>query len=145
MKRRERHGRGLRGPLARTNPLTGSAVPVRQQVHGAAFFAECLQAAVSRGLAACPRAFTGVDIGFEEVPGNLESWWSDRVPLAAASSASEGRHARIVLFRRPLEHRAGTRPELRRLVHRTLVEQLSALTGIGLDELDPGADPDEWD
>ena len=145
MKRRERHGRGLRGPLATANPFTGAAEPVRQQARGAAFFAECVQAAVARGLANCPRAFAGVDIGFEEVPGNLENWWSDRVPLAAAVSPQDGRNAQVVLYRRPLEHRAGTRTELRRLVHRALVEQLSALTGIGLDELDPGADPDDWE
>lgn len=145
MKRRERHGRGLRGPLATANPFTGTPLPVPQQARGAAFFAECVQAAVARGLANCPRAFVGVDIGFEEVPGNLENWWSDRVPLAAAVSAQPGRNAQVVLFRRPLEHRAGSRPQLRTLVHRALVEQLSALTGIGLDELDPGADPEDWD
>lgn len=145
MKRRERHGRGLRGPLATPNPFTGTVEPVRQQARGAAFFAECVQTAVARGLADCPRAFVGVDIGFEEIPGNLENWWSDRVPLAAAVSAQPGRNAQVVLFRRPLEHRAATRADLRRLVHRALVEQLSALTGIGLDELDPGADPDDWD
>jgi hypothetical protein len=135
----------MRGPLATPNPITGTVVPLRQQARGAALFAECLQAAVTRGLANCPRAFVGVDIGFEEIPGNLENWWSDRVPLAAAVSAQNGHNAQVVLFRRPLEHRAATRSELRRLVHRALVEQLSALTGISMEELDPGADPDDWE
>ncbi len=144
VKRRERHGRGLRGPLATVNPFTGTVVPARHAARGAAFFAECLQAAVTRGLADCPRAFVGVDIGFEDIPSNLENWWSDRIPLAAAVSAEGGRNAQVVLFRRPLEHRASSHAELRMLVYQALIEQLSALTGIGLDELAPGSDPDDW-
>ena len=102
---------------------------------------------VARGLANCPRAFVGVDIGFEEIPGNLENWWSDRVPLAAAVSAQNGHNAQVVLFRRPLEHRARTRKGLRILVFRTLVEQLHALTEIPLEELDPEgwAADEDWD
>jgi hypothetical protein len=130
--------------LARANPLTGAPVRVRQPAHGAALFSECLQASVRKGVANCPRAFAGVDIGFEEVPGNLTNWWAGQVPLAAASSAEAGRNATVILFRRPLEHRAASAAELRRLVHRTLMEQLAALTGIPLEELDPGATPEEW-
>ena len=55
------------------------------------------------------------------------------------------RLAQIVLYRRPLEHRASSRQGLRILVHRTLVEQLSALTGVPTSEIDPlGTDDDEW-
>jgi len=120
-------------------------VRVPQQPRGAALFAECLQASVSKGVANCPQAFTGIDIGFEDIPGNLTNWWADQVPLAAASSAEPGRNATVVLFRRPLEHRATSTANLRRLVHRTLMEQLSALTGIPLEELDPQINPEDWD
>jgi hypothetical protein len=145
MRRRERHGRGLRGPLAQPNPLTGTIVPLRQRPRGADYFAECLRASVARTATACPRAVVGIDIGFEEVPGNLAGWHSERVPLAAAVPAQPGRNGQVVLFRRPLEHRAHSRGDLRRLVHRALLEQLSALTGIGLDELDPRGETDDWD
>ncbi len=146
MRRRERHGRGLRGPMAAPNPITGAPVPLRQRTRGADFFAECLRASVARTAAACPRAVTGIDVGYEEVPGNLAAWRSERVPLAAAVPAQPGRNGQVVLFRRPLEHRASSRAELRRLVHRALLEQLSALTGIGLDELDPsGKAGEDWD
>ena len=68
------------------------------------------------------------------------------MPLAAAVPARPGHNGQVVLFRRPLEHRANSRADLRRLVHRALLEQLSALTGIGLDELDPsGETDDDWD
>lgn len=147
MRRRERHGRGLRGPMAAPNPLTGAPLALRQRPRGADFFAASLQAAVTRAAAGCPRALVGIDIGYEEVPGNLEAWHSVRVPLAAAVPAAAGRNGQVVLFRRPLEHRATSRSDLRRLVHRTLLEQLSALTGIGLDELDPSGETadDDWD
>jgi hypothetical protein len=88
----------------------------------------------------------GIDIGYEEVPGNLDSWQSTRVPVAASVPVRPGQNGQVVLFRRPLEHRATSRADLRRLVHRTLVEQLAAVTGIGLDELDPsGETRDDWD
>lgn len=145
MSRRDRHGRGLRGPLAARNPITNTVVPVPQPPRGAARFAQYLQLAVRRGEAACPRAYVGIDIGFEEVPANLVGWWSDQVPLAVAQAAGPGRPAAVVLFRRPLEHRASSPGELQRLVHRTLVEQLAALTGISISELDPTGETGEWD
>ena len=51
--------------------------------------------------------------------------------------AGAPQHGQVVLYRRPLEHRARTRKGLRILVFRTLVEQLHALTEIPLEELDP--------
>lgn len=145
MKRRDRHGRGLRGPVSAPNPISGAAVAVRQPSRGAALFAQCLRESVAKGEANCPRAFIGLEVGFEDVPNNLETWWADQVPLATASSAQGSTAATIVLFRRPLEHRSNSTAELRRLVHRTLMQQLAALTGIGLDELAPEIDPEDWD
>jgi zinicin-like metallopeptidase len=146
MRRRDRHGRGVRGPIAAPNPFTGAPVPVRGRVRGIDFFAESLRSSVARTVTACPQAMIGVDVGFEEVPSNLNGWHAERVPLAAAIPARAGNNAQVVLFRRPLEHRATTRAELRTLIHRALVEQLSALTGISLDDLDPsGRSGDDWD
>lgn len=143
MMRRDRHGRGMRGPLAGRNDFTGSPVPVRTPPRGAALFAECLRTSVATGMAHCPQAFVGVDIGFEEIPTNVERWWADKVPLASATSATTGHNATVVLFRRPIEHRANDTAELRRLVHRALVEQLAALTGIDAQEIDPDFDTDQ--
>lgn len=131
--------------MAAPNPITGAPVPLRQRPRGVDFFAECLRASIARTAAACPRAMVGIDVGYEEVPSHPAAWLSERVPLAAAVPAQVGRSGQVVLFRRPLEHRANSRAELRRLVHRALVEQLSALTGIGLDELDPSGDSGDWD
>jgi len=51
--------------------------------------------------------------------------------------ASGARPAQVVVYRRPLEHRAASRQGLRILVYRTVVEQLSALTGRSVEEIDP--------
>lgn len=83
-----------------------------------------------------------MDIGVEEVPHVANGWMDDRVPLAVAVEATSSRPARIVLFRRPLEHRAASRAELLELVHRTLVEQLAALTAQHVRDIDPSLDED---
>ena len=69
---------------------------------------------------------------------------TDQVPLAAALEGSPDRPAQVVVYRRPLEHRAASRRGLQILVYRTIVEQLSALTGLSVDEIDPdGAGAEE--
>ena len=145
--RRERHGRGLRGPLALPNPLTGNPVPLRARVPRGEYFTACVSQAVGRVTAACPRALVGIDVGIEDVPGVVSGWSRDRVPLAAAIGPEPPHHGQVVLYRRPLEHRARTRQGLRILVVRTLIEQLHALTAIPLEELDPEgwAADDDWE
>lgn len=145
--RRERHGRGLRGPLALPNPFSGDPVPLRARPRRAEFFTACVAGAVARVSAACPRALDGIDVGVEDVPVAAGPWSRDRVPLAAAIGPEPPRPGQVVLYRRPLEHRARTRKGLRILVFRTLVEQLHALTGIAQEELDPEgwAGDEDWD
>ena len=57
--------------------------------------------------------------------------------MAAAVAADEERMAQVVVYRRPLEHRAASRRGLRILVYRTIVEQLSALTGRPVSDFEP--------
>jgi len=71
------------------------------------------------------------------VPFLQTAWSGDQVPLAAALDGDDDRLRQVVVYRRPLEHRAATRRGLRILVYRTIVEQLSALTGRPVDEIDP--------
>ncbi len=146
-KRRDRHGRGLRGPMALPNPLTGAPMPLRLRTGRVEIFTACVRFSVQQINHACPRALVGIDVGFEDVPSSLGGWQHDRVPLAAAIAARPQQNGQIVLYRRPIEHRTATRKALRVLVHRTIVEQLSAITGIGTDELDPQglAGEDDWD
>lgn len=135
-RRRDRHQRGLRGPLALPNPYGSRARPPRPAGR-ADFFDESVHAAVDRIAATCPDALVGVTFGIEDVPQLPASWAGNRVPLAAAVEADSERLAQVVVYRRPLEHRAASRQGLRILVYRTMVEQLSALTGRPVSEFDP--------
>lgn len=141
--RRDRHGRGVRGPLALPNSYTGRALRFPGRHSAAEFFLDSMAASVRRLMQTCPDALASVDIGVEDVPSATFDWaLLDRVPLAAAIDATPTRPARIVIFRRPLERRATDRADLRDLVHITLVEQLSALTGRSMQDLDPEVDDD---
>jgi hypothetical protein len=142
-RRRDRHGRGLRGPLATRNPHTGSVAEPAQPPGRSSFFDDAVQQSIERVGEQCPEAVNGVSIGVEEVPFLQTAWSGERVPLAAALSPTEEVPARVVLYRRPLEHRAASRPGLQILIHRTLVEQLAALTGRSVADLDPDSPDDD--
>lgn len=142
-RRRDRHGRGLRGPLATKNPLTGTALEPVGPPGRATFFEEALQASIDRVGEHCPEALVGIAFGIEEVPFLQTAWSGERVPLAAAVAPTPSELGRVVLYRRPLEHRAASRQGLQILVHRTLVEQLAALTGLSITEIDPDAADDD--
>jgi len=143
---RDRHGRGLRGPLALPNPWTRSPAPLPGRTTPAAFFAECLTASIERIGETCPEVLLGVDIGIEDVPSRAAVWHEfvshDAVPLAAAIDAEPDRPARIVVYRRPIERRSVDRESLGELVHHALVEQLSVLTSRAVTDIDPDFDED---
>lgn len=145
-RRRERHGRGLRGPLALPNPLGPRAQPPRP-AGAEEFFARAVASATERIHRQCPRVLAGVNVGVEDVPHLQTAWSGNQVPLAAAIEATAGNPAQVVVYRRPLERRAASRKGLRILVYRTIVEQIAALTGVPVSEIDPDglADEDEWD
>ncbi|MGA4669477.1 metallopeptidase family protein [Propionibacteriaceae bacterium Y1923] len=138
--RRDRHGRGLRGPIAGPSPY-GPPRRIPSASTRSETFLDAVSDAIDRVQRSCPEVLVGIDIGVEDVPGSHST--SGHVPLAAATGATAGFPARIVMYRRPLEHRSATRRGLRILVHRTLVEQLAALTGRSVDEIDPMVDEDD--
>lgn len=90
-----------------------------------------------------PDAFDGILVGVEDVPQWSPTWSADRVPMSAALEGTGSSKAQVVLYERPLEHRVATRSQLRRMVYRTIVEQLSVLTGMSVKDL-TGVDDAEW-
>ena len=120
-RRRDRHGRGLRGPLAGPNPLVSRpARPPRPSTPSEAF-ADAVHAAVERVARQCPEAVVDIAFGIEEVPGPELAWSGRQVPLALAVEATEDRPSQLVVYRRPLEHRASSRRGLQQLVYRQLM------------------------
>lgn len=136
---RDRHSRGIRGPLVQQPP---HSTRIRLQATRAQYFHQCVSDALDEISQFNPAALKEIVVGIEEVPTLHDMW--DRVPMSAAVEPREGGQAQIVLFERPLERRAISRSDLRRLVHRTLVEQLSAITGLQTEAL-TDVDFDDWD
>jgi predicted Zn-dependent protease with MMP-like domain len=60
---------------------------------------------------------------------------AERVPLGRAVPRSGTQRARLVLYRRPIELRAGD--QLPALVHAVVVEQVAALLGQRPEQIDP--------
>lgn len=140
---RDRHDRGIRGPLALPHTWSPTPVPLRRPSR-TDFFTDCVTEAMAAVAAVNPRVLDGILVGVEDVPHWSPTWSADRVPMSAALESTSSSLAQVVLYERPLEHRAATREQLRRLVFRTIVEQLSALTGTSIQEL-TGIDDTDWD
>jgi predicted Zn-dependent protease with MMP-like domain len=84
-----------------------------------------------------------VEYAVEDAPQIPDDWDSDIVPLASLVRGSGATPARLVLFRRPIEHRCETRSELEALVLTVVVEQVAELLGIDAELVDPRYDSDD--
>ena len=133
---RDRRGRGRRGPLALPGPLNSEACPAPPSRLDR--FDELVLAGVERLEARWRDDLAAVEFGVEDAPPVGEVWGGGPVPLAALVVGSGVAPARIVLFRRPLELRAGSADELADLVYDVLVEQVAELLGHPPDRVDPG-------
>lgn len=132
-RRRDRHGRGMRGPLAVRGPLAPSGVPVARS--RAQRFDDLVLDALERLERRFSAELSGVEIAVEDVPDPYRSSSSEDVPLGAVVTSRE--HPRIVVYRRPIELRAAGRGELAALVGEVVLEQVAELLGMDPDEIDP--------
>lgn len=78
-----------------------------------------------------------VEYAVEDAPLVPDDWNGRHVPLSSLIRGAGTRPPRIVVFRRPIEHRSGSREELLALVHLVLVEQLAELLEISPELIDP--------
>jgi predicted Zn-dependent protease with MMP-like domain len=81
-----------------------------------------------------------VEYAVEDAPQIPDDWASGTVPLSSLIRGTGGRPTRLVLFRRPIEHRSETRADLEALVLTVLVEQVAELLGIEPADVDPRYD-----
>ncbi|MFG2197049.1 metallopeptidase family protein [Streptomyces sp. NPDC048639] len=134
-RRRDRHGRGMRGPVAPPQ------VPLA--VSRAEAFIDLVHDSVDR-LERRWSQLSDVDFIVREVPppsgadpDGESSWEAGTVPLGRLVTAEGGRNARIVIYRRPVEIRTKSRDERALLVHEVVVEQVAELLGLAPESVDP--------
>jgi len=138
VRRRDRHGRGLRGPLA--PPASPATVPRADQ------FGELVVAAVDRLEPRWSPYLTAVDVEIVDIPRPEDAEALGEIPLAAHRPVRGELPATLVVYRRPVELRARERTARRDLVRDLVAEQLADLLGVAPGDLDPqydDRDPDD--
>lgn len=133
-RRRDRRGRGFRGPVAIPGPLSPRGVPGGWDRRSQ--FDTAVLGAVARLRPRHAAALELVDVAVEDVPV-LPRRWREEVPLGTVVPDRE--RPRVVLFRQPVQHRASTRVDLDDLVLSVLVDQLATLWRCDPEDLDPRA------
>ena len=78
-----------------------------------------------------------VEYAVEDTPLLPDDWGDQTVPLSSLIRGTGGDATRLVLFRRPLEHRCESRADLDALVLTVVVEQVAELLGLPPEEIDP--------
>ena len=78
-----------------------------------------------------------VEYAVEDAPQIPDDWTSGTVPLSSLVRGSGATPTRLVLFRRPIEHRCETRADLEAMVLTVVVEQVAELLGIDPELVDP--------
>jgi predicted Zn-dependent protease with MMP-like domain len=130
--RRDRRGRGIRGPLA------PPAVPLSRT--RAAAFDELVLDAVEHLEHRWADQLSQIQFAVEDVPpaSLLGRNTIEPVPLGAWFAASGGRPGQIVIYRRPIEARSTGLEELAELVHDVVVEKVAEFLGLDPEAVDPG-------
>ena len=143
IRRRDRHGRGLRGVLAPPD------VPLHRS--RAQRFDDLILQAVARLETRWESQLSGVEFAVEEIPrADPRAAGPSEVPLTrldigspAAGDGQPARPPRIVVYRRPLAARADNEDELGELVFEVVVEEFARLLGIDPEDVDPDYTPGE--
>ncbi|MFE6743963.1 metallopeptidase family protein [Streptomyces tubercidicus] len=134
LRRRDRHGRGMRGPIAPPQ------VPL--SVTRAESFVDLVYDSRDRLERRWPQ-LSQVDFLVLEVPGfgpddgPDAAAGAESVPLGRMLPAAGGHRDRIVIYRRPVEIRTKSRDERALLVHEVVVEQVAELLGLAPESVDP--------
>ena len=82
-----------------------------------------------------------MEYAVEDAPQLPDDWHADTVPLSSLIRGSGPQATRLVLFRRPIEHRSETRADLEAMVLTVVVEQVAELLGIPAEDVDPRYEP----
>jgi predicted Zn-dependent protease with MMP-like domain len=130
-RRRNRHGRGLRGELmlptlpgyrTRSDRFDDLVLDSAQRLHDI-----------------WGKPLDGVRFAVDEIPPGLEQLVADGTPapMGAYSPATEEEGPVITLYRLVVEQACGSREELQDLVHDVVVERTAEMLGVPPESLDP--------
>ncbi|MBD8080197.1 metallopeptidase family protein [Cellulosimicrobium arenosum] len=129
-RRRDRRGRGMRGPLL---PPTAPANRSRSEQ-----FDDVVVDAIELVERSWAKQLRGTEFAVEDVPPSDPAPWEDGgVPLGRCFPADSGRPARIVVYRHPVEARSFDADDLQDLVRDVVVEQVAHLLARSPEEIDP--------
>ncbi|MFD5277227.1 metallopeptidase family protein [Pseudarthrobacter sp. NPDC058362] len=130
-RRRNRHGRGLRGEImlpthpgyrTRSDRFDDLVLDSAQRLHDI-----------------WGRTLDGVRFGVDEIPPDLERLAADSAtaPMGAYTPASAGDGPMITVYRRVVEQACSSVEELQDLVHDVVVEYTAEMLGVAPETLDP--------
>ncbi|MFN2537924.1 MAG: metallopeptidase family protein [Mycobacteriales bacterium] len=147
VRRRERHGRGLRGRLLVPQARVGTReVVVPAARSRSERFDDLVRDAIADLEERWHEQLEGVEFAVEDVPP-ADSGWEEGVvadetaggpvPLGRLLAGGPATPPRVVVYRRPLEARATGRGDLGQLVHEVVVDQVAQLLGLDPDVIDP--------
>jgi predicted Zn-dependent protease with MMP-like domain len=130
-RRRNRHGRGLRGEImlptlpgyrTRSDRFDDFVLDSAERLHDI-----------------WGKPLDGVRFAVDEIPPGLEQLVADRAPapMGAYTPATAEEGPVITLYRRVVEQACGTREELQDLVHDVVVEYTAEMLGVPPESLDP--------
>ncbi|MFC7493851.1 MULTISPECIES: metallopeptidase family protein [unclassified Nocardioides] len=129
---RDRRGRGMRGPAVLPR------VPGRPELRTARERFDDLALDIVTEIDRRWQDRLGlVEYAVEDTPDVPDDWSSGTVPLSSLVRGSGADPTRLVLFRRPIEHRCDNRAELEAMVLTVVVEQVAELLGIDAEDVDP--------
>lgn len=153
-RRRDRHGRGVRGPLVSGGTeLAGRPVRAPLARSRGERFDELVLDVLEHLEVRWGRELSGVEVAVEDVPvvtdrpgleddAVLEETAGGAVPLGrllrgGVDARGASTPTRIVVYRRPLEARAHDRAELAELVRDVVVDVVALLLELDPDQVDP--------
>ncbi|WP_307812794.1 metallopeptidase family protein [Phycicoccus sp. CSK15P-2] len=130
-RRRDRHGRRARGPLAW--PPVPSMTTRRER------FDDLVLDAADRLRPQLGTRYAATEFAVQDVPPTDPAPWDEQMaPLGRLLRATPERADRVVVYRRPVEARAADALDLAEIVAEVVTEQVAALLGVPPEELDPG-------
>ena len=128
---RDRRGRGMRGPGGLPDrPGTPVLRTARQR------FDQLVLDVVTPLDERWQRHLGLVEYAVEDAPMLPDDWPDETVPLSSLVRGKGQEPTRLVIIRRPIEHRSTSRDELEAMVHTVVVEQLAELLNLTPGQVD---------